>query len=222
MKKLILFLSILLCCTTIDLSFTYALNSTKLEPIKLDYSFFELNQFIDKAKLKAMYDEYSLYLDNLNLILEDNKEFKDASLEDLLENLDSMPEEIALNVKLNAFSAINLEYFFKNLSARKTSPGEKFLKEVNKSFTCFSNFKREFKSLTLNSNANWIFLACNPNGELYLATSDEVYCPIPFKHQIILCLSLDKSLYSDKSQFVDKFFDFVNWEQVDKNISKNY
>lgn len=222
MKKLILFLSILLFCTTIDLSCTYALSSAKLEPIKLNYSFCELNQFINETQLKTMYDEYTSCIDNLNLILEDNIEFKDASLEDLLKNLDSMPEEIALKVKLNASYAINFEYFFKNLSARKTSPGEKFLKKIDKSFTCFNSFKREFKSSAINSNSDWIFLACKPDGNLYLTTSDEIYCPISFKHKIILCLNLDKKLYSDKCEFVDNFFNSVNWDQVDKNISENY
>ena len=222
MKKLILFLSIVLFCTTTDLNHTYALSSTKLKPVELDYSFCELNQFINQDQLKAMYKEYISCLNNLNQILTNCEEFKDASLEDLLKNLDSMPEEIALKVKLNASYAINFEYFFKNLSARKTSPGEKFLKKIDKSFTCFNSFKREFKSSAINSNSDWIFLACKPDGNLYLTTSDEIYCPISFKHQIILCLNLDKKLYSDKCEFVDKFFSFVNWDQVDKNISENY
>ena len=58
MKKLILFLSIVLFCTTTDLNHTYALSSTKLKPVELDYSFCELNQFINQDQLKTMYDEY--------------------------------------------------------------------------------------------------------------------------------------------------------------------
>lgn len=222
MKKLILFLSIVLFCTTTDLNHTYALSSTKLKPVELDYSFCELNQFINQDQLKTMYKEYISCLNNLNQILTNCEEFKDASLEDLLKNLDSMPDEIALKVKLNAASALNFEYFFENLSPKKNSPEAKFLKEIDKSFSSFSDFKREFKSSALNSNANWIFLARKKTGELYLTTSDEIYCPASFNHQIVLCLNLDKRLYSNKCEFVDNFFDFVNWRQVDKNISKNH
>ncbi|MGN1033269.1 MAG: Fe-Mn family superoxide dismutase, partial [Intestinibacter sp.] len=85
-----------------------------------------------------------------------------------------------------------------------------------------SNFKKEFISLALNSNAKWIFLSLKPNNELYLTTSDEIYCPVAFKHQIIICLNLDKRLFSDKKQFVDNFFNFVNWQQIEKNTFKNY
>ena len=219
MKNLILFLLIL--SINICPSYSYALNFSELKPIKLNYNFYDLNDFINSNELKYSYCQYGAYLDNLNYILKDYKEFKDASLKDLLTNLDSMPDNIALKVKMNASHALNYEYFFKSLSPEKTFVKGKLLKEINKSFSSFDNFKSEFKKLALDSKSTWIFLAKNSQNELYLTTSKEISCPIIYKHQIILCLNIDEELYSNKSALVDNFFNFVNWRQASQNYNQN-
>ena len=219
MKNLILFLLIL--SINICPSYSYALNFSELKPIKLNYNFYDLNDFINSNELKYSYCQYGAYLDNLNHILKDYKEFKDASLKDLLTNLDSMPDEIALKVKINASNALNYEYFFNNLSSEKTFAKGKILKEINNSFSSFDNFKKEFEKIALNSNSDWIFLALNSQNKLYLTTSKEVSSPVIYKDKIILCLNLDKEIYSNREQIIHNFLNYVDWNIANKNyISK--
>lgn len=215
MKNLILFLLIL--SINICPSYSYALNSSELKPIKLNYNFYDLNDFINSNELKYSYCQYRAYLDNLNHILKDYKEFKNASLKDLLTNLDSMPDEIALKVKINASNALNYEYFFNNLSSEKTFAKGKILKEINNSFSSFDNFKNEFEKIALNSNSDWIFLALNSQNKLYLTTSKEVSSPAIYKHKIILCLNLDEEIYSNREQIIHNFLNYVDWNIANKN-----
>lgn len=217
MKNLILFLLIL--SINICPSYSYALNFSELKPIKLNYNFYDLNDFINSNELKYSYCQYGAYLDNLNHILKDYKEFKDASLKDLLTNLDSMPDEIALKVKINASNALNYEYFFNNLSSEKTFAKGKILKEINNSFSSFDNFKKEFKKIALNSNSDWIFLALNSQNKLYLTTSKEVSSPVIYKDKIILCLNLDKEIYSNREQIIHNFLNYVDWNIANKNYN---
>ena len=217
MKNLILFLLIL--SINICPSYSYALNFSELKPIKLNYNFYGLNDFINSNELKYSYCQYGAYLDNLNYILKDYKEFKDASLKDLLTNLDSMPDEIALKVKINASNALNYEYFFNNLSSEKTFAKGKILKEINNSFSSFDNFKKEFEKIALNSNSDWIFLALNSQNKLYLTTSKEVSSPVIYKDKIILCLNLDKEIYSNREQIIHNFLNYVDWNIANKNYN---
>ena len=217
MKNLILFLLIL--SINICPSYSYALNFSELKPIKLNYNFYDLNDFINSNELKYSYCQYGAYLDNLNHILKDYKEFKDASLKDLLTNLDSMPDEIALKVKINASNALNYEYFFNNLSSEKTFAKGKILKEINNSFSSFDNFKKEFEKIALNSNSDWIFLALNSQNKLYLTTSKEVLSPVIYKDKIILCLNLDKEIYSNREQIIHNFLNYVDWNIANKNYN---
>ena len=217
MKNLILFLLIL--SINICPSYSYALNFSELKPIKLNYNFYDLNDFINSNELKYSYCQYGAYLDNLNYILKDYKEFKDASLKDLLTNLDSMPDEIALKVKINASNALNYEYFFNNLSSEKTFAKGKILKEINNSFSSFDNFKKEFEKTALNSNSDWIFLALNSQNKLYLTTSKEVSSPVIYKDKIILCLNLDKEIYSNREQIIHNFLNYVDWNIANKNYN---
>ena len=217
MKNLILFLLIL--SINICPSYSYALNFSELKPIKLNYNFYDLNDFINSNELKYSYCQYGAYLDNLNHILKDYKEFKDASLKDLLTNLDSMPDEIALKVKINASNALNYEYFFNNLSSEKTFAKGKILKEINNYFSSFDNFKKEFEKIALNSNSDWIFLALNSQNKLYLTTSKEVSSPVIYKDKIILCLNLDKEIYSNREQIIHNFLNYVDWNIANKNYN---
>ena len=217
MKNLILFLLIL--SINICPSYSYALNFSELKPIKLNYNFYDLNDFINSNELKYSYCQYGAYLDNLNHILKNYKEFKDASLKDLLTNLDSMPDEIALKVKINASNALNYEYFFNNLSSEKTFAKGKILKEINNSFSSFDNFKKEFEKTALNSNSDWIFLALNSQNKLYLTTSKEVSSPVIYKDKIILCLNLDKEIYSNREQIIHNFLNYVDWNIANKNYN---
>ena len=217
MKNLILFLLIL--SINICPSYSYALNFSELKPIKLNYNFYDLNDFINSNELKYSYCQYGAYLDNLNHILKDYKEFKDASLKDLLTNLNSMPDEIALKVKINASNALNYEYFFNNLSSEKTFAKGKILKEINNSFSSFDNFKKEFEKIALNSNSDWIFLALNSQNKLYLTTSKEVSSPVIYKDKIILCLNLDKEIYSNREQIIHNFLNYVDWNIANKNYN---
>ena len=217
MKNLILFLLIL--SINICPSYSYALNFSELKPIKLNYNFYDLNDFINSNELKYSYCQYGAYLDNLNHILKDYKEFKDASLKDLLTNLDSMPDEIALKVKINASNALNYEYFFNNLSSEKTFAKGKILKEINNSFSSFDNFKKEFEKIALNSNSDWIFLALNSQNKLYLTTSKEVSSPVIYKDKIILCLNLDKEIYSNREPIIHNFLNYVDWNIANKNYN---
>ena len=207
MKNLILFLLIL--NINICPSYSYALNFSELKPIKLNYNFYDLNDFINSNELKYSYCQYGAYLDNLNYILKDYKEFKDASLKDLLTNLDSMPDEIALKVKINASNALNEKTFAKG----------KILKEINNSFSSFDNFKKEFEKIALNSNSDWIFLALNSQNKLYLTTSKEVSSPVIYKDKIILCLNLDKEIYSNREQIIHNFLNYVDWNIANKNYN---
>ena len=88
MINLILLIFIFILNINNYLDYSYALESFNLRPIELSYNFYDLNKFIDT--LKYSYCQYNAYLDNLNYELKDNKEFKDASLEEILTNLDSM------------------------------------------------------------------------------------------------------------------------------------
>ena len=219
MKILLLLFTICILALSINFKHTYSFEKSSLKPITLDYSLKDLNDFIDADTLKYIYSkEYISYLNNLDYLLKDFEDFKNAPLEELLKNLDSIPDEVALKVKLNAASAFNLEKFFKILSPKKTTLKGDLLEELNREFSSLDNFKNEFKHLSLNSkDANWIFLISTPNGKLKLTTSKEMSSPIVFKYNTIICLNMDKRLYKNKEKYIDDFFDFINWNQASKN-----
>lgn len=219
MQKIIVLIFILLLSFNFNSNHSYALQDSNFKPVKLEYSFKDLDDFIDKDVLKeTYYSEYKISLDNLMYILNDYTEFKNSSLEDVLKNLDSLDDDISIKTKKYASSAYNFESFFKLLSTNKTTPKDEMMTAIVNKYSSFENFLSQFKKLALNTNdSEWIFLVSDCNGNLSMCTSKDVSCPVIFKKQIILCLNLDKKFYTDKEKYINSFFNYVNWNQASKN-----
>ena len=83
----------------------------------------------------------------------------------------------------------------------------------------FNDFAKEFEKIALNSNSDWIFLALNSQNKLYLTTSKEVSSPVIYKDKIILCLNLDKEIYSNREQIIHNFLNYVDWNIANKNYN---
>lgn len=221
MKKFAVLILIILLNFIFIKDNSFALKNISFTPIKLDYSFKDMNKFIDKDTLRyTYYGRYKISLDNLMYILQDYDEFSNASLEDILKNLDSIPDDVSFQVKKYASTAFNYESFFKILTSKKTSPSGELLNEINKTYSSLENFKSEFKNLALKStNSNWIFLTCDANKKLSLCTSKQISCPVILKKQIVLCLNTDESFYTDKESYITSFFDYINWDMASKNYN---
>lgn len=114
MKKKILIpvimsLFIISQCIT-SFAFTPENNKFKVKP--LPYAYDALEPYIDKETMKLHHDKhYQAYVDKLNAALEKYPELYNYSLCELLQNLDSLPKDIATTVRNNAGGAYNHKFF---------------------------------------------------------------------------------------------------------------
>ena len=198
----------------------------KFELPKLEYAYDSLEPFIDEATMKLHHDKHhQTYTDKLNAALEKHPELKVKMAEELLMNLEKVPEDIRKAVRNHGGGYVNHGFFWKILKKNVTIKG-KIKQEIEKKFGSFDKFKEEFTNASLNLfGSGWVWLVLNSNGELEIIGTSNQDSPISEKKFPLLTIDLWEHAYYLKYQnrradYVSAFFNVINWEKVEENLSE--
>src|SRR6195256_6599340 len=112
----------------------------------LPYAFDALEPYIDKQTMEIHHDKHhAAYVTNLNKALESQPDLQSKSLEDLLGNLDAIPESIRNAVRNNAGGHWNHSLFWTQM--KKGGGGEPkgaLADGIKSTFGSFDEFKTKF------------------------------------------------------------------------------
>ena len=190
---------------------------------ELAFSYDALEPYIDGATMRIHHTKHhQAYVDNLNKVLEGTEvDFKSA--EDLLSNIDKIPENIRQSVINNGGGHVNHSFFWKIMSPEKSKPEGKLLEIVNSTFGSLDKFKQSFteKAMSL-FGSGWVFLIMNPKGELSLKRHSFQNSPLTHGNYPILTIDLWEHAYylkyqNRRAEYIDAWWNIVNWKQVEKN-----
>ena len=226
-KKLLItiFLSLFFInCFHTNSSFSLENKNFKVKP--LPYSYDSLEPYIDKDTMVLHHDKhYQSYVDKLNNALKNYPQFSKSSLEDLLNNLDSLPEEIAQIVKNNAGGAYNHGFFFDIMSNNNSSLSGKLLEKINKTFGDLDGFKNKFKKSALDVfGSGWTWLVSDCDGNLSIVTTANQDSPITQGLTPIIGLDVWEHAYylkyqNRRSEYIDNWFNIINWDKALENYN---
>lgn len=230
MRKISLTISIiliilLLIIILIPTVFGKAYNKFSLQP--LPYSYDALEPYIDTETMKIHHDKHhKAYVDNLNNALEKHPELYNKSLEYLIINSETLPNDIKTTVINNAGGDYNHTLFWNIMTPKSTkAPKGELLKSINQNFGSFENFKKEFKDKSLSVfGSGWTFLVSDDSGNLSIITTANQNTPLPQNLKPIILLDLWEHAYYLKhknlrADYIDNWWNVVNWEQANKNYN---
>src|SRR5690625_158155 len=149
----------------------------KFELPELPYAYDALEKSIDKETMNIHHTKHhNTYVTNLNNALEGHADLQEKSLEELISNLDAVPESIRTAVRNNGGGHANHSLFWEILSPNGGGePTGELADKINEKFGSFENFKEEFTTAaTGRFGSGWAWLVVN-NGELEVTStrSDE-------------------------------------------------
>ena len=112
---------------------------------KLQYSYDALEPYIDAKTMEIHHSKHhQTYITNLNKALESYPELFEKSLEDLLANLDQIPESIRVAVRNGGGGHYNHTLFWQIIGPKSNSkPSENMNSLITDSFESFDNFKSD-------------------------------------------------------------------------------
>lgn len=195
----------------------------KFELPQLPYDFNALEPHIDEETMKIHHGKHhNAYVTKLNGALEGHESLAEKSLEDLLGNLDAVPEGIRTAVRNNGGGHANHTLFWQVLSPNGGGePSGDLSDAIKKKFGSFESFKEEFASAAAGRfGSGWAWLVVK-GGELEITSTPNQDTPVMEGITPILGLDVWEHAYYLKYQnkrpdYISAFWNVVNWDEVAK------
>lgn len=189
----------------------------------LPYANNALEPHIDALTMEIHHDRHhNTYVTNLNAALESAPELQSKSVEELIANLDSVPEAIRTVVRNNGGGHANHSLFWETIAPNAGgAPTGALAAAIDSKFGSFDNFKAEFaKAATTRFGSGWAFLAVN-NGEIEVYSLPNQDSPIMEGKTPILGLDVWEHAYylnyqNKRPDYIAAFWNVVNWDEVGK------
>lgn len=190
---------------------------------KLAYDFNALEPHIDQTTMEIHYGKHhQTYVNNLNAALEGKAELQAKSLEELLSNLDEVPEAIRTAVRNNGGGHLNHSLFWEVIApaTENNAPTGKLAEAIEKAFGSFEAFKQEFtKAATTRFGSGWAWLIANEDGTVEVTSTANQDNPIMDGKVAVLGLDVWEHAYylnyqNRRPDYIASFFNIINWEAV--------
>jgi Fe-Mn family superoxide dismutase len=193
----------------------------KLEP--LPYAYDALEPYIDEQTMRIHHAKHhQAYIDKLNAAIEGQKSLQDMKPEELLKNLDTIPETIRTAVRNHGGGHVNHSFFWPLLKKNVTLKG-KVKDAINAKFGGFGSFKKVFSSAAaLLFGSGWTWLVLDKSDLQIITTPNQ---DSPFSQGKIPLLGLDVwehayylKYQNRRPEYVEAFFNVINWDKVDEHF----
>ncbi len=146
----------------------------------LPYAYDALEPHIDKETMNIHHTKHhNTYVTNLNNALEGHEDLANKSVEELISDLDAVPESIRTAVRNNGGGHANHSLFWKLLSPEGGgAPTGDLLEAINNKFGSFDQFKEQFEAAGAGRfGSGWAWLILN-NGELEITSTPNQDSPL--------------------------------------------
>jgi superoxide dismutase, Fe-Mn family len=194
----------------------------------LPYDFSALEPHIDAKTMEIHHDKHhQAYVNNLNAAIEKAPELASKSLDDLMKNVNSLPEAVRTAVRNNGGGHWNHSMFWQIMAPKAGGePGGKVGDAIRKSFGDFAKFREQFAAAAAGRfGSGWAWLV-NSGGKLSITSTPNQDNPLMDGQRAILGVDVWEHAYYLKYQnrrpdYVNAWWNVVNWGEVEKRFGGN-
>lgn len=196
----------------------------KHELPKLGYEYNALEPFIDEQTMRIHHTKHhQAYVDKLNAALEGHQNLQKKSVEELITDIDSIPEQIRQAVRNNGGGHMNHAFFWPLLK-KGTKPSGELMKIIEMKFGSIENFKKEFSAAAIGRfGSGWAWLVIS-NGELKITTTVNQDSPLTEGDMPIIGIDVWEHAYylkyqNRRNEYIEAFFNVLNWDRANENLT---
>lgn len=194
---------------------------------ELPYAYDALEPHIDKETMTIHHTKHhNTYVTNLNKAIEGVSALKDQSIEELVANLNSVPENIRTAVRNNGGGHANHSLFWTLLSPNGGgAPTGELADAIEKELGGFEKFKSDFAAAAAGRfGSGWAWLVVN-NGKLEITSTPNQDSPLTEGKTPILGLDVWEHAYylnyqNRRPDYISAFWNVVNWDEVARLYSE--
>jgi len=189
---------------------------------ELGYGYDALEPFIDAKTMEIHHSKHHQgYVDKLNAAL-NGSGLEEKDVNELLKDLNSIPENIRTAVRNNGGGHANHSFFWPLLKQDVPFEGE-VAEAIKAKFGSFDKFKEEFSNAAATRfGSGWAWLVLN-NNELEIMSTANQDSPLSEGKIPLLALDVWEHSYylqyqNKRPEYIEAFFKIINWEMVDEHF----
>ena len=200
---------------------------------ELSYDFDALEPHLDAQTMEIHHGKHHQgYVDKLNTALEDSKDLADKSVEDLITDLDTVPEKIRVAVRNNGGGHANHALFWTSMSPDGGGQPEGDLAQaIDDSLGGFDSFKTAFsEAAATRFGSGWAWLY-RSDDTLAVGSTANQDSPLMGEKLAgiagtpLLGLDVWEHAYYLKYQnkrpdYIEAFFNVINWPEVSRRFEE--
>jgi Fe-Mn family superoxide dismutase len=196
----------------------------QLPPLPYDYA--ALEPHIDEATMRVHHDKHhQAYVDKANAALE-GTQWADASAEEILKNLEALPDEIRGPVRNNGGGHANHSLFWQVLGPDGGGePGGALGAAISSTFGSFDELKSKVAAAGANQfGSGWAWLVWDGSGLAVTSTPNQD-SPISAGQVPLLGIDVWEHAYYLKYQnrrpeYLEAIWNVVNWSEVERRYAE--
>jgi len=193
----------------------------------LPYDYAALEPWVDETTMRLHHDKHhATYVKNVNEALAGHEDLLNLDINELIQNLDKVPEDVRTKVRNNGGGHANHTLFWTMMTANadkapKSTIGEK----IGNAFGGFEQFKEEFTKAALGVfGSGWAWVIIEGDG-LKIVTTPNQDTPVMDGKTPILGIDVWEHAYYLKYQnrrpeYVEAWFNVINWDEVEKRLTE--
>jgi Fe-Mn family superoxide dismutase len=194
----------------------------------LPYAFSALEPHIDALTMETHHDKHhAAYVKNLNAALEKHPELQSKPVEDLLRNINTVPEDIRTAVRNNGGGHANHSMFWTIMGPEKGGPAHgKVGEAIEKTFGNYAQFQEKFNDAGgKRFGSGWVWLVGNKGGKIEILSTANQDSPLMEGLYPIMGNDVWEHAYYLKYQnrrpdYLKAWWNVVNWETVNKRYEE--
>ena len=197
-----------------------AAEAKRFELPPLPYPASALEPHIDARTMTLHHGKHhAAYTDKLNTAI-DGTDLVGKSIEDILSNLDAVPEDIRTAVRNNGGGYANHSLFWQIMTpAGGGEPSGALADAINSAFGSFAEFKAKFSAAALAIfGSGWAWLAAD-DARLTICSTGNQDTPLMRGKTPILGIDVWEHAYylhyqNRRADYISAFFNVINWAKV--------
>ena len=190
----------------------------------LPYAFNALEPHIDARTMEIHHGKHhATYITNLNKALESAPNLQSKSAEDLIKDLNAVPENIRMAVRNNGGGHVNHTLFWTSMAPNAGGePTGALADAIKKAFNDFASFKEKFNNAGLTRfGSGWAWLSLDKSGAVTVHSTANQDNPLMEGLMPLLGCDVWEHAYylnyqNRRADYLNAWWNVVNWAEVAK------
>ena len=191
----------------------------------LPYDFSALEPHIDAKTMEIHHGKHhQTYVNNLNAAIEKAPELASKSIDDLMRNVNTLPEAVRTAIRNNGGGHWNHSMFWQIMAPKAGGePGGALGAAIKSAFGDFAKFREQFSAAGVGRfGSGWAWLI-NTGGKLSIVSTPNQDNPLMEGQKAVMGLDVWEHAYYLKYQnrrpdYINAWWNVVNWKEVEKRF----